>query len=181
MFSHRIKATVIAFLCISVFLVATAPQSSIVPEPTKTVKFVVAAWDYPDEYGQGIAVYIPEENSTGVFLNINTTYPSHPTIHTLNYTPNTALRFDMRPVVNFTLLGLTYPDDFDTGRNHIRLNITVRQLSAIVFFQANLTYGDDGSQILGTDTVWYSMVAVVNVILEMGATYNVRVTYEIFY
>ena len=182
MFSHRVKGAIIAFLFLLVFLIATSPEPSIVPQPTKTVTFVVSGWDYPDEYGQGIYGYFPKENSTGVFLNIvEFVYPSQSTTHRLNYTPNTALKFDVRPVVNYTFLGLTHPDDFDLGRNYIRLSIEMFVSGESVFFQQNLTYDDYGSQILGTDTWFYSYVVVVNVILQSGDVYAINIEYEIFW
>ena len=56
----RIFASVGLIMLVSIFLIAT---------PTRGAKFVLAAWDYPDDYGQGIESIYVAHNKSGSFVD----------------------------------------------------------------------------------------------------------------
>ena len=55
-------------LLVVVLVISVCPVSTQQPEQTDTAKFVLAEWDYPDEYGQGIYGFRFYENSTGSWV-----------------------------------------------------------------------------------------------------------------
>lgn len=191
MYNRRIAVcvSIIMMLTLSILVASNHPPKNIVKELEQPAKaqFVLAEWDHPDEYGQGIAGFYIQENSTGEFLNIphpetgiGFCYPENSTVYELNYTADTALKFKPRFTVNYTLLGLTHPDDIALGINYIRSKIIVTLAGETLFSQQNLTY-DYLSGLVETGIWYFAYYVEVPIILVSGAIYIVVFTYEVFY
>ena len=160
---------------ISMVFVCTMLFVSISPAKAQ---FVLASWDFPDEYGQGIYGFFLQENSTGAWWTVPgaiilSTYDTE-----FEFEAGFALGLDVRILLNYTLLGLTHPDDKTLGLNYVRLNVTVTNAYETVFSQQNFTY-DGLSGLYETGIWWYSQEVFFDFILTSGI-YTATVTYEIF-
>lgn len=148
-------------------LIVTAPQ------PVRSAQFVLASWDYPDEYGQGILGVIVYENSTGawVFLE-NVGYDESSTVEV-----NDSLALKIVPffVINHTFHELT---DIAEAKAIIRGSIEMTLLGETLFSQTNMTYSDTGD--VGATCWWLSYYVIAPIILLSGQIYTVTVTYEIY-
>ncbi|MCK4822043.1 hypothetical protein KA005_40140 [bacterium] len=152
--------------------------------PPARAQFVIAAWEYPDEYGQGIDGMKFWENSTGswvaapYYTNLGVFYYVNPSIddYTYNWTAGAAMKMRVDTVLNSTLTGAT---DLADGQNYQQHNVTVTHLGIIIFSQQNFTYSfsDD----TGAPMYYYEYEVILNFILEYGQIYTVTLTYEIFY
>ena len=158
----------------------------LMPRPTQAAQFVLAGWSFPDEYGQGIYLVTPYQNSSGSFVTIpnpdtgiGNCYPENTTFYELNFTDSTALRFDVRVRVNYTNLGLSHPDDFDIGMNFARVGIEMSTAGTSVFSLQNMPY-DDLGWLYETGIWWYSYVDVVEAILVAGQIYSIVFTLEVY-
>jgi len=155
------------------------------PSPIQGAQFVIAGWSFPDEYGQGVYIVTPYQNSSGSFVTIpnpetgiGTCYWNNATTYNLNFTANTALRFDARVLLNYTRLGLSHPADNVTGRNYLRVNLEMFLASESVFSLQNMTY-DSLWGLYETGLWWYAYVDIVDFILVAGQIYTVVITLEV--
>ncbi len=156
------------------------------PRPTQGAQFVIAGWSFPSEYGEGVYGVTPYQNSSGSFVTIPNPdtgigfcYWNNATTYNLNFTANTALRFDVRVTLNYTKLGLSHPADIDLGRNYLRVNLEMFLASESVFSLQNMTF-DNLDGLYETGIWWYAYVDIINVILVAGQIYVVEFTYEVF-
>lgn len=176
---HRVVAVVTAFMILGVFL-TRLPQAQ--------AHFVIAGWDFPDEYGQGIEVLWLQENSTGSWVTYPDTGRGHlwflsddETTIPLNYTANTALRVEADVNINHTLFSFG-PDKSEnaSARAIMRVGLTVSSPYGILFSLENMTWG--GNVYDDSATVWtIDYVDIIEVIIEPGTIYVVRFVYEIFW
>lgn len=157
------------------------------PRNIQSAQFVISSWSFPDEYGQGIYIVTPYQNSSGSFVTIpnpdtgiGTCYWNNATTYNLNFTASTALRFDARVLLNYTRLGLSHPADIDLGRDYLRVNLEMFIASESVFSLQSMTF-DDLDGLYETGIWWYSYVDIVNVILIAGQIYTVVITLEVFW
>jgi hypothetical protein len=148
--------------------------------PTAKAQFTLAAWDYPDEYGQGIATINIEHNTTGSWL------PSSWVDATRDYDESSEVSWNVSIFIKLTVRTwfnstLTGSSDFTEGKNHHRHNITVtRSNGTIVFSQSNFTYG--GCYPAINPPMWlYYYDVILNFLPEYGEIYTVTITYEVFY
>ena len=170
-----------AFLIIVMILTILLVRS-----PSQThAQFVIAGWENSDENGQGFYMITPYQNSSGSFVTIPNPdtgsgdwYPENTTVGHLNFTANTALRFDARVLVNYTLLGLG-SGDIVLGRNFFRVGLYLSTAESSVFSLQNMTY-DNLSGVYATGLWWYSYVDIADYILVAGQIYTVDFTLEIF-
>ena len=154
--------------------------------PPARAQFILASWDYPDEYGQGLFGLKFWENSTGSWVaapwysELGQFYyctPSMTDYYTYNVTGGASLKVRVDTTLNATLTGAT---DLEDGRNYFRTNVSVTCLGIIVFSQQNLTSlvtEDDSSDPI----YYYEYDVVLNFILVFGQFYTVTVTYEVYY
>ena len=147
--------------------------------------FVIAGWDYPDEYGQGIYGYFFLENSSGVWLTVGGPIIDASNSSTYEFDVGISIGLDVRVTVNYTFLGLDAPDPYNytaeeqPALNYLRLNVTVTSINGTVFAQQNFTYDELGGEIGGG--VWYySELVYFDFLNTMGEVYIVTVTYEIY-
>jgi len=165
---RSISKTAIIILVISVFLVASI-------QPTRA-PFVLASWDFPDEYGQGIDTITVYENSTGSWVSVGNYDYDEASV--LDWEVGVAIKLKVWTWFNSTLTGAGSTNE---GKNYQRHNVTVTDFSdTIVFSQQNFTvvfydYGEPSS-------MWYYTGSVVlNFLPEAGEYYMVTVVYEIFW
>lgn len=152
-------------------------------QPAKA-QFVIAEWDYPDQYGQGISGMKFWENSTGswlpapYYIDLGQFYYVNPYIsdYTYNISAGVALKVRVDSLLNNTLVGA---DDLADGRNYHRHNVTVSNLGNIIFSQSNFTYEDSSDA--SAPMYYYEYYAILNFIAVSGQVYTVTVTYEVFY
>jgi hypothetical protein len=145
-------------------------------QPVKA-QFILADWDHPDEYGQGIDEYVLSENSTGSWVPFDGVYytDSH-TISAQWNASNAGLKIYVSTWLNMTLTGAI---DGDDGKRYHRHNISVSYLGSIIFNQQNLTYVEHGG-LIGTLRN-YGYEVIFNFIPQGGSIYVITITYEVFY
>ena len=147
---------------------------AIQPQPAKA-QFIIASWDYPDEYGQGISELSISENSTGDWLSVTTIDYDDATV-TLDWNVSVFIRITCFSDLNNTIVGAL---DLADGQNFIRHNVTVTNLGETVFSQQNFTYTSGFDY---DDPIWnYSYYVILNFSPDYGQIYTVTVSYEVFY
>ena len=179
MYKHRIVGVISLTILI---MMSVFPVQIINPTQPNTAKFVLAGWDYPDEYGQGIEEirvyqnlsgwqsltpfgYLSDFDGNDVF-NINTTA--------------TGVMILVKCWLNNTLVKA---DDFDDGKNYIQHSVTFTRVGALnktpIFSQQNFTYS------AGTDAqdpmFYYHYEVEIPFSPIGGETYLADVDCEIYY
>ena len=157
---------------IVLFLVPAIGFSTI---PPAKAQFVLAEWDYPDEYGQGIVNFEVWGNATGSWV-LSTPY-AHSDSGEIEWYPNASIKLICNTWFNSTLTGAS---DVADGKNYLRHNVTVTSLGTTIFSQQNFTY------IFGEDAIdppmwYYGYYVILNFVPVSGVIYIVTVTYEVFY
>lgn len=146
------------------------------PIPQAKAQFVLSSWDYPDEYGQGIQYISVYENSTGAWVLVDTIY--YDDTLTFEWNASIGIYISVAAWFNSTLVGAS---DNVTGRNYLRHNVTVTDLSDnVVFAQANFTYSTVNTFL--NPPLWrYSYYVILDFLPEYAQVYTVTVTYEVFW
>ena len=143
----------------------------------QTASFALAAWDFPDEYGQGIESFEVFENSSGSWEQVGGGYGYDETT-ILEWNVGVAIKLRCYTYFNSTLTGA---DNIAEGKKYQRHNVSVINIdSTIVFSQQNFTYIDGDSGI--DPPLWfYSYEVVLEFLPVEGEYYTVTVGYEIFW
>ena len=184
MYKRRIAVcvSIIMMLTLSVLVVSNHPTKNIVRELEQPAQFVLASWDYPDEYGQGIDGFRFYENSTGSWVaapyynDLGTFYYLHSyDDYSLNWSEGVAMKLRTYCILNTTLTGAI--DEAD-GQNYQRHSISVTSGGAPVFNQQNFTYFDVTPW---ADIPMYEYDVILEFLPVAGAIYTVVVTYEIYW
>lgn len=146
---------------------------AVVPRPTEGATFIIAEWDYPDEYGQGIEGFEFYENTTGSWVQVGG-YRWHnaTSTYTWNYT---YIKLRCWTYFNSTLTGAGSTAEGQLLQRH---NITVSFEGETVFEQNNFTYATVSTA--AAPMWWYCYEVVINAQMFVGV-YVVVVDYEIFY
>lgn len=150
-------------------------------QPAKAQFTISTAWEYPDEYGQGIAFFGFQENSSGEWWNFPGPMiePTNDSIFEVE--SGISIGLDVRVTLNYTYFGLSHPDDFLLGLNYFRLSVIVMTPLETVFSQSNFTYDDLGGQ-SEEGIWWYSQeVFFTDFLTVTGELYTANVYYEVFY
>ena len=157
-------------------LVSVTPTTS-KPQPSNP-QFVLAEWDYPDEYGQGIYGFRFYENSTGSWVaapwynDLGSFYFLHDyDDYILNWSAGVAMKLRVYSAFNDTLTGAV--DEAD-GQNYQRHSVAVTSEGVEVFSQQNFTYYD-------VTSLYYEYEVVLNFLPIGGKIYTISVDYEIYY
>ena len=160
-------------LIIIAMLTATILFASI---PPARAQFVLASWDYPDEYGQGIEAFEIAENSTGSWVQVGAAR-GYADSSTIDWNASLFIRLRCYTWFNSTLTGASTTND---GKNYQRHNIIVTNSSATVFSQVNFTYfyADDS---IDPPMWYYGYEVVLNFLPVAGTIYTVTITYEVYY
>ena len=149
---------------------------STIPPAKAQSQFVIAGWDYPDEYGQGIEAFEIFGNSTGSWVQVGGSYGyEDPQIYEWN--ASVAIKLRCYTWFNSTLTGAI--DETD-GKNYQQHNVIVTDFNGTVFSQQNFTwfYADDS---IDPPMWFYGYEVVLNFLPEVGMIYTVTVTYEIWW
>ena len=180
MYKRRIAVcvSIIMMLTLSVLVASNHPPKSIVKELEQPAKaqFVLAEWDFPDEYGQGIWAFMFYENSTGSWLPCDPYSYEYNQSYTVEWNASVFIKLRCFVSFNSTLTGAI---DTDDGKNYLRHSVTVTNLGTTVFSQQNFTYFSNDTQL---DPIWYyGYDVVLNFLPVAGEIYTVVVTYEIYW
>ena len=163
-------------------LVVLISMMLVVSIPPAKAQFILASWDYPDEYGQGVEGFRVYENSTGDWVQVGYIRYWNSTLgFTYEWNESIAIKLRCYTTFNSTLVGV---DDGQVGRNYLRHNVTVTTASETVFGQQNFTYYDVTTQSGAgpPDQIWvYQYEVVLNFLPMFGITYTATITYEVFY
>jgi len=177
LYEKRIVSTLSLIVLISLLLVVT-------PQPANSAKFILAGWDYPDEYGQGIRNVAMEQYTNGEWVAL--TAPSPPkgyyySSSVFNITDgegsNGSILIGVQSYLNATLCGIS---DINDGPALIRHTITVSTAqNSSVFYQENftLTYQTDAY----APMYFYQYEVVTDFTPLEFMIYTAIITYEIFY
>jgi len=160
--------------------------------PPAKAQFVIASWDFPDEYGQGIDAVKCYENSTGDWVaapyythyypdyyeELGTFYflPHYQNYYFYNWSAGASIKIRVNTLLNSTLTGAT---DLADGQNYHKHSVVVTHLGTTIFSQDNFTYLE--SDDLGAPMYWYAYIVILNFIPADGQIYMVTITYEVFY
>ena len=177
-------------LTLSVLVASNHPTKSIVKELEQPAKFVLAEWDYPDQYNQGIYGFRFYENSTGSWVLAPWYTHYYPDYHEeegefyflhsdddyrLNWSEGVAMKLRVYTTFNNTFVGAI--DEAD-GQNYQRHSVAVTSAGMTVFNQQNFTYFAVSE---GWPFVQYQYEVILEFLPVGGQIYSVMVTYEIFY
>ena len=166
MFEEKAE-TVIVFVLLFSLLLITTPQNV-------SSQFVIASWDFPDEYGQGIDTITVYENSTGSWVSVgNYEYDE---ASTLDWNESIGIKLKVWTWFNSTLTGAGSTAEGKLLQQH---RVNVSSLGESVFSQQNFTYSNVYTE---AAPMWYYVYEVVlNFLPVAGEIYLVVVTYEIFW
>jgi hypothetical protein len=164
-------AAIMIVLCICLSLLVFIPQAKANP------KFIIADWDYPDEYGQGIEGFQVYENSTGSWVAVGGEYYYYNS-QVFDWNASIGIKLRCYSWLNSSLLLLDFPDE---GYNYQRHNVTVTQSNGtIVFNQENFTC--TGGETWALNPMWkYYYDVVLDFLPAYGEIYTVTVTYEVWW
>jgi len=165
--NHKKKISVLVILAVSMMLVVSVP--------TAKARFVLAEWDFPDEYAQGITFFNIYENSTGSWVQVGGNWRYYETSN-LEWYANASIKLTCWTIFNHTLTGAVSIAD---GKDYQKHNVTVTNVGTTIFSQQNFTYNT--GQDLGDGIYRYAYDVVLNFKPESGQIYVVTVTYEVFY
>ncbi len=172
----KIIALLFMFLVIGLmFGHVNAEQSKTITADSGQSQFVLAEWDYPDEYGQGIYDFDVYENSTGSWVNVGglTEYDES---GIFEWNASVGIKLKCWTYFNSTLTGA---EDTNDGKNYQQHSVTVTSAGQTIFSQQNFTYSNAYPE---EDPMWvYAYDVVLNFLPVSGAIYTVTVTYEVFY
>lgn len=173
------QKTVLTYMMIGLIVIGlvafTIPQA-------KAQFTISTAWEHPDEYGQGIAGFFFQENSSGEWWTITAGGMILPTNDSIfEVESGISIGLDVRVTLNYTYFGLSHPDDFLLGLNYFRLSVIVTTPLETVFSQSNFTYDDLGGQ-SEEGIWWYSQeVFFTGFLTVTGELYTANVCYEIYW
>jgi len=139
-------------------------------------RFVLASWDYPDDYGQGIENIELYENSTGSWLEVGSGY-GFDEAHIYEWPVGVAIRINCFTWFNSTLTGA---GTITEGKLYQQHNVSVSLLGETIFSQQNFTYidGDNG---IDPPQWFYEYEIILNFIPTEASYYTVTIIYEVFY
>lgn len=150
--------------------------------PSHSTRFVLAAWEHPDEYGQGIDGFSIYENSTGsweiVIFSWGFIFDHSDSEHeVIEWNASLFARFRVWYILNATLTGAIDEND---GLNYFRHNTTVLDRNDnVVFNQENFT--NHYHQATYGEIIWYRSDIVLNFLPLYGEYYTITIEYEVFW
>ena len=163
------KARVCAIAAIIAVLIMVRPI------PNTSAVFIIATWNWPDSYSQGINGVVIQENSTGSWVDSGLG-GSHTEVAVVEWNTSLGMRILFSIYLNSTLTGAS---DLADGKNYHRENISVYDFrDNLVFSKNNLTYYD--AYAYGAMYQYYYSVVLEFEMLE-GEVYQVLCTCEIYY
>lgn len=176
---------ILMIVAVSVLVASNYSPKPIVEDFEQQANFVIASWDYPDQYGQGIDLLHFYENSTGSWLpawfyidGVGKFYTLHSydSYDYFNFSAGVAMKIRVETLFNQTLVNVSSTAE---GQKYLRHDVTVSDAYGVVFSQQNFTYYDVIE--FGEDNYYYKYEVVLNFLPVSGEIYTVVVTYEIYY
>jgi len=157
-------------------LVVSMPPSAVVSDTPAKAQFIIASWEYPDEYGQGIIKFQIYENSTGSWVKYGDDILNTDT-GVIEWNSTASIKLRCWTYVNKTLTQTPTPQDAERVIQH---SVSVRLSNGtIIFSQQNFT------QFSSLDESYHLYIhgydVVLNFIPELGQIYTVTVIYEVFW
>ena len=162
--------------------------------PPARAQFVLASWDNPDEYGQGIDGVRFYENSTSAWLAAPWYTHYYPDYHEelgtfyylgyeqdnyfLNWSAGVCMKLRVYDWINMTLVGA---ETVEQGKNFLRNSVSVTLASEIVFSQQNFTFYSCGWIPEYGDIAVYQYEVILDFLPSTGGIYTLTITYEIFF
>ena len=157
----------------SLLLVATPTANA--PQP-RNPRFVIAGWDHPDQYGQGIYAITVSQNISGSWIGIANLYSYNSTIVEINATENIQIQF--RGWLNNSVVGATSLED---GKNYVRHSADIYEGTGHLLFSRQggvCTY----SHIYSDPNMFqYYYDLTLDLSPQAGHTYTVDLNYEVLY
>lgn len=129
---YRIVATITIIAILSVLIVA-AP-------PSRSAKFFLSEWDFPDEYGQGIESLIIYQNVSGVWTALDPSGVNHTdelNIYNISEGQYASIRVVVKCLLNKTLVNVS---SLSEGMNYIRHNGVLLHHNLPIITLENFTY-----------------------------------------
>lgn len=168
----RAYALFLLMLLVLGLLVAVNPRQQSATIKNGYAKFIIAGWDFPDDYGQGIdGILVYTDGNLVASLSYN-----DPLQATINASSTVVLK--VWAYLNLTQVGAS---TFEEGKNYIRHSVTVSLLNGtILFSQQNFTYGD-GIDNTPDPINHYRYDVTLDFTAEPSTTYLAVVTYEVYY
>lgn len=166
MSEKKTVASIIVLLTLGV-LVASVPPAR--------AQFVLASWDYPDQYGQGVRAIAVYENSTGSWVTA-WAFVYYDTSTVIRWNASVGIKLRVWSYFNSTLTGAISGTD---GKNYLQHAVTVtNNTGQTVFSQQNFTFYsvDDGAVLYE-----YFYDVVLDFLPVNGQVYTATITYEIFW
>jgi len=178
--SRKAKVLVIglfAIIFLTVPMLPPSPGELFIWDPYTQPRFVIASWDFPDEYGQGIEGFFLYGNSSGSWVSVDGYY-TYDDDNIFNWTVGEAIKLECYTWFSSTLTGATSAAN---GKNFQRHNVNVRNgLGETVFSKQNFTYYSCDTGI--DPPLWfYEYYVVLNFLPVFGEYYTVTITYEVFW
>ena len=170
-----VSVSIIMILTLSILVASNYPPESTVKELEQPAKFVLASWDYPDEYGQGVEGFWIYENSTSEWVKVYEVY--YDNISSIfEWNASVGIKLRCWALLNATLTGSSTKD---IGKNYLRHNVIVTMLGTTVFSQQNFTFASALDEAYGI--YLYAYDVVLNFLPLAGEIYTVIVTYEVWW
>ena len=164
-------------LCASV-VVSLVVLILIVSIPQARAQFVVASWDFPDAYGQGIEAFEMFENSSGAWVRVGFGAYDYSETEVFDLAVGAAIKLICYTWFNSTLTGAVSEADGERYQQH-DVSLTAAN-SSVIFSQQNFTYVNADDSI--DPPMWYySYYVILDIISEEGQFYTATVTYEIWW
>ena len=162
----------------SIAIIVTLLILAVPIQPVKA-QFVIAAYTYPTDNGNGIAyiqAYVDSVYNGTMYYNPDS-YPNDTAINPLEVEAEVNITLAVFCWVNGTFTGIS---SLAEGLNIIRHNVTVTcQNGTTIFSQSNFTYitGSDGS----APMYFYRYDVILDFLPVYDEVYTVTVTYEVYY
>jgi len=172
LYNRRLVSAISLILLVSL-LVSVTPTTS-KPQPSNP-QFVLAEWDYPDEYGQGIKRFIMYENSTGSWVQVGD-YLDYNDDNEVQWNDSRYIKLRCVTLFNATL---TQAPTVEAGKSYLQHSIIVTNTGVTVFSQQNFTFVSGAPEAYGMYI--YSYDVVLNFLPVGGQVYTVSVDYDVYY
>jgi len=169
-------AIAIVLLIISVLVASNQiPKNGV--EEREQPKFVIASWEYPDQYGQGIELIAVFENSTGSWVGTDppVIYYDNSSSTFEDWGFEVAIKIIVKSWLNYTLVGADSVAEEKLYQQH---NVVVTQSNgSVIFSQENFTYN---AGLESGGLYWYEYEVILNFLPQYSQVYTATITYEVY-
>lgn len=169
------KKKILAFVVMaSIFLVgfiATTAQP-VDAQPS----FVVATWDNPDQYGQGISTWYLQTNTSGTWATVEASGYLDADPSPVAWNASDPVRVLTWVSLNYSLCGAI---SLENGKNYVMQKVNVTDSSdTLMFSEVNGTYIQG---IENEGLYWYQYGFVWDFLPVSGEVYSIAIYYWVYY